>query len=203
MDDFDIDFNDEIGTSVSKLKNGQQFTNTNVRTNDSHDTDIDYDKIIESLHNSDTFANTQDGNMRPKREINMNQFARNMEVNLDNFNSREPLPVNFTHQMMNSSQNKLIEQIEQLEKTPQDSVQMTKTPEENQGFRGILSRITNFEYIDIILYVLIFMLLNNKFIIGLIYRAPFIRTIASPYPNLIIRSLIFGLSIYLIKKFNL
>jgi hypothetical protein len=52
--------------------------------------------------------------------------------------------------------------------------------------------------------VLIFILLNNKFIIELIYdKIPFVKKYDSPYPNLLIRSALFGLIIWSLKKFNI
>ena len=60
---------------------------------------------------------------------------------------------------------------------------------------------TKFNYMEIIIYMVIFVLLTNTFIIGVIYNLPFIKTINSPYPNLILRTLLFGLLVYLYKKY--
>ena len=57
--------------------------------------------------------------------------------------------------------------------------------------------------IEIIICILLFMLLNNKLIIGIIYNIPLLQKINSPYPNLLIRTIIFGVILYLIKKFNI
>ena len=71
----------------------------------------------------------------------------------------------------------------------------------NNSFKHI---IKNYIHRDILLYILLFMLLNNKFIIELINeKIQFINKLNNPFPNLIIRSIIFGLLIYSIKKFNL
>jgi hypothetical protein len=46
------------------------------------------------------------------------------------------------------------------------------------------------------------MILNNKFIIDIIFNyVPYIKNINNPYPNLLIRSLIFGLILYFYKKY--
>ena len=57
------------------------------------------------------------------------------------------------------------------------------------------------KYKDIIIYMIFFILLNNKFVIEFIYNFPYISTINSPYPNLIVRTLIFGLLYFLYKKY--
>ena len=104
MEEFDIELDSDIGTSISKIKNKELKQS---------ETDIDYDKVMEILHNSETKNsnihisnsdkfNTYVQDIRPKREINMNQFVKNIETNLDNFNKiniNEPLPLNFTKNM--------------------------------------------------------------------------------------------------------
>jgi hypothetical protein len=138
----------------------------------------------------------------------MNQFIKNIEGNLDKLNRvdlNEPLPVNFTQNMINNQPSKIIEPLNAL---PQniDSIQMInleKPKNVDEKENGIINKILNFEYRDIILYILVFILLNNKFIIELIYKIPLIKNMDNPYPNLIIRSLIFGVVIFFIKKFNL
>ena len=57
------------------------------------------------------------------------------------------------------------------------------------------------KYKDIVIYMIFFILLNNKFVIEFIYKFPYISTINSPYPNLIIRTLIFGVLAFLYKKY--
>jgi hypothetical protein len=60
------------------------------------------------------------------------------------------------------------------------------------------------DYKEILICMVLFMVLNNKIIIELIYeRVPYIKVIESPYPNLIFRTLIFGIAFFLVKKFNL
>ena len=46
------------------------------------------------------------------------------------------------------------------------------------------------------------MILNNRFIIDIIFKyVPFIKTINNPYPNLIIRALIFYAIVSIYKKY--
>ena len=157
MEDFDIDPNQEIGTSVSKIKNTTE-------------TDIDYDKILDSLQNSETLKTIS-------KDVNIGQFVKNVELDLDKMNSNN-ISINLS----------------------QDNIK----PENKNMEVNTQNVFDNFKHRDIVLYVLIFMLLNNKFIIEIIYdRIPFMKNINSPYPNLIIRGLLFGVIIYFIKKFNL
>jgi subtilase family serine protease len=204
MDEFDIELDSDIGTSVSKIKNKEQNIITN---NPNNDTEIDYDKqmhiaredpLISSSNLPDKFTSyIQD--VRPKREINMNKIVRNIENNIDNYsrvNINEPLPVNFSKNMFNSNQSQIIESFSQIPSVETIKVNTQQVEKKGKKF--------GFKYLDIFLYVLIFMLLNNKFIIELIYdRVPYIKSMDSPYPNLILRSIVFGILIFLIKKFNL
>lgn len=56
-----------------------------------------------------------------------------------------------------------------------------------------------FKYTELIVYMIIFLLLNDKFTVGLVYKLPNFQS--SPYPNLILRTLIFGTLVYLYKRF--
>jgi hypothetical protein len=244
MEEFDIELDSDIGTSVSKIKNKEQNVNPNNEIVRPSDSDIDYDKVMEILHNSETKNNVIDPpninyptnvnyqpnqqinnipiyvqDVRPKREINMNQFVKNIENVIDNKNinykNNEPIPANLTKNMMNQIQPGIdIESFNQV--PPVETIKMkqneqtldnkkeTKNVSQPVKESNLTSSVFNFEYIDLMVYVLLFVLLNNKFVIELIYdRVPFIKSVESPYPNLILRSIIFGVLIFLIKKFNL
>lgn len=234
MEEFDINGDSEIGTSVSKLKNNNVHENF-INTNDNNvnlrhtDTDIDYDKIIENLNNSETVGskstfnyedarktienfNSSVNDVRPKKAINMSQFAKNVESDLERFqnvktyNYNEPFPVNYSKHLI--PVNKPVQKIEHMANTnskPIEEIKQEKKVDKNieESKEDKLFKIFN-EYRDIIMFVLFFILLNNKFIIELIYnRVPYIKNLDSPYPNLIIRALIFGFLLWGIKKFNL
>ncbi len=151
---------------------------------------------------------------RPKKQQNMNRFVRDLETNLDNFgkvNLNEPLPVNFTRPMIAKSvpvyaKPKSIEQMGNTNVPSTTSKQEKK--QEQPKDESILGQVKNFfgkiEFREIIICMLLFMVLNNKIIIELIYdKIPWIKNVESPYPNLILRTIIFGLILILIKKFNL
>ena len=199
----------EIGTSVSKLKNNTEIKNT--------ETDIDYDKILAN-YNSETINTKTNFNydstrnkmntftstitdVRPKKSINMSQFAKNVESDLEKvsnirgYNYNEPLPVNYSKNLIQNTQ---LQKLEQTINTTPDNIIIKETKNEVSSCNIIQ------EYKDIIMNVLIFILLNNKFIIEIIYdKIPFVKKYDSPYPNLLIRSALFGLIIWSIKKFNI
>jgi hypothetical protein len=58
------------------------------------------------------------------------------------------------------------------------------------------------KYQEIIIYMIFFVLLNNKYAVDLIYKIPYVTSNDSFYLNLIIRTLIFGLLGLLYKKYN-
>lgn len=212
MEDFDFNMDDnEVGTSISKLKEKQN----DIKFSDSDH--IDYDKILDNINNSETMQNNN--NKYEKKEIehfsqkniNMNQLARNLELDLDNFHNNPnkfsnnftnnaPLPVNYTKKMIPKQH--YVETLANLDEKPE--VIPVQENKQVYSVESILDKIITFEHREILVFCLLFILLNNKFIIEFIYdRFQFVRTINSPYPNLIIRSLIFGFIIYIIKKFNL
>jgi len=207
--EFNLNDDSEIGTSVSKLKNNIDIKNT--------ETDIDYDKILANYNNSDTL-NTKTNfdydsvrnnmntltstitDIRPKKKINISQFAKNVEsdlqkVNINGYNYNEPLPVNYSKNLVQNSQLQKLEQT--INSTP--DIINNKVIKKEKPKPNIIK-----DYKDIIINVLIFNLLNNKFIIEFIYdKVPFVKKYNSHYPNLIIRSILFGLIIWSIKKFNI
>lgn len=194
MEEFDIDDindNSDIGTSVAKIKK-QDFYIEHKNT----ETDIDYDNIMNNLNNSDINDTLK---INPKINVNINQLVRNIETNIDNYrNHNEPLPVNLTQQMIeHSQQNNVIPKI--------DTIKINNQSNKNEEQSMISNVYSNFnKHIDVMLYMLFFMLLNNKFIIEFIYnKIPYMTKYNSPYPNLIFRSIIFALLILLLKKYYL
>ena len=232
MEEFDIDLNNDIGTSVLQLQNkNQQYL----------ENDFNYDNIVEQFNsesningfdynnNRDNLINTMvdtidnknkyDINhkehftntiidVRPKKQ-NINNFVRNLENNLDNFNQHistnlnEPLPVNLTKQMINNLNNKNNHIIEPMANIQEKIIPVQKKNITVQEEKVGLEKLLNIEYIEIIICIILFMLLNNKLIIESIYSIPLFQKINSPYPNLLLRAIIFGLLLFLIKKFNI
>lgn len=195
MEDFNLNFDNEIGTSVTKLKQYPQ-------RNDNFDNDIDLDAIVENLNNSETFkpkpSHPQEHftasiiDVKPKKDINNN--ARYSDMNLEklkDINLNEPLPVNFTKNMIPKNN---LPNIPKKIKEP-----MVDTKESSIKSNDYVKICLNYEHIDIILYSLLFIILNNKIIIELILKLQKTRENDSMFLNLFLRTLLFASAIYFIK----
>lgn len=210
MEDFDFNIDNEFGTSITKLKENNTNHQENIRFSEPIlESDIDYDKIIENLNNSDTFVPKQNNN-----NIDVKYLVKNIENNLDNFNNinnnprynsipfyqnntqplnfnenfnNEPLPSNFTKNMLPKKNN-----------IPNYNNQ--KYIIKNNTNHKFYEKYLKCEYIDLIIYGILFILFNNKIIIELINK---ILKIQNDYANLLLRTIIFVVIIYLIKKYNL
>ena len=139
MDEFNLNDSFEIGTSISKLKNTKNKTQSN---------------------NKDLF-----------------NLIKDLEDRLDNIETSN---------------------------TTLDSIQVN--PPIIKKNKKVTPQKQNIEkstcnYNDLIIYIIIFILLNDKFTVGTIYKFPYIKDINSPYPNLILRTLLFGSLVYLYKRF--
>lgn len=204
-DDFDYD---KVMEHFNSEQNNSTFNYDNNR-----------DVIINSMSNTlvidkqptEMFTNIQQNipsyvnENRPKKQQNMNRFVRDLENNLDNFgnvNLNEPLPVNFTKTMI-PKQTLSIQKPQIIEKMANSEVK--KEPIKEQTITDIIKNFfIKIEFREIIIIMLLFMLLNNKIVIELIYnKIPYFQNIDSPYPNLIFRTIFFGIILVLIKKFNL
>lgn len=194
MEEFDLNFDTNIGTSVSKLNNNNNNNNS--------ESDIDYDKILDKLEitetneksfeksNNKSFEHSFD--KQNDNSINMNHFAKKLENKLDNIKKdRERdmfVDVKRPPAKMNVDSIKLV----QKELKPSQAKKQVEEP-----------KVSNqFEHKDIIIYVVLFIILNSKLVIELIYdKISFTQD--KPYPNLLIRAIVFGGLLFLIKKFNL
>ena len=182
-----MEYSDDIGgTSISQLKNMKQHANTM-----SDEIDIDYSKILDDINhdvnNNDVNINSHEtresqirsiqsknDSKKSKKNINMNHFVRNLEMNIDN-----------------------------LSKKQSDSVQLNVISEKKQEYKTLYQEFLEFKYIDIIFSVLLFMLLNNRLTIETLYRLPYMDPSYSTFPNLLLRTTLFGAILFLIKKFVL
>jgi hypothetical protein len=183
MEEFDL--NDMIGTKVSNLK-------------ENADTDIDYDNILDNLKMSET--NKCDNGMCGINNRNsMNNFVKNLEKDLDNYQT--PQPINYTKNMdpQNRLQDILPREIANVVESSKDYVKK----EDNNIISNITSNLTKLLYNEIFIYTLLFILLNNNIIINLINKIPHIIRFDRFQLNLIIRTGLFGIIIYILKNINL
>lgn len=193
MEEFDIDLTNDIGTPVVQLKNK---SNNELDNNFNYEDDTCNSEIIMHDFNYDNNRNdlinkmsrTIDNNTirnvetSQTKKQNINNFVRNLEINLDNLN--QPIPENLTKQKINTND-------EQNIKINTDIIDKT-----------LINKMCKFEYMDILICMLLFILLNNKLVIQSIYDISLLDKINGPYLNLFIRAIIFGLLLFLTKKFN-
>ena len=177
MNTSELDLNDIGGPSISNLKNKKE------------EIEIDYSKILDELDinninnnisyetKENQIKNIQNTNesKKSKKNINMNSFVRNLETNIENLSKN-------------------------ISNIPHETIKIiTKTNEKTD--KSIYEQIIEFKYIDIIFCILLFMLLNNKLTIETIYKLPYINIENGVFLNLLIRSIMFGLILFIIKKY--
>ncbi len=197
MEEFDLNFDNNIGTSISKLKNNME--------NRHSETEIDYDKILDKLNASDTNdklnnqsnqSNKLNNHSLDKSHINMNHFAKKLENKLDNIKKNRDLD--------------MFADVKRLPpKMEIDSIKLVggdKTSASQKPSKKIVVEPPKvedkFQHKDIIIYIVLFIILNSKLIIEVIYDKISL-TRENPYLNLIIRAVFFGGLLFLIKKLNL
>ena len=148
--------------------------------------------------------------MRPKKAANVNNLVRMVENDLDkygkqSYSANEPLPVNLTREMMNTlNPINTIKTSQSIVPSGTVSVAQTHAPETiSEKIQYYSNKILNSKHRDILASVLLFMILNNKFIIEFIYdKIPYMKAFDSPYPNLVLRSIFYGLILLGLKKFS-
>jgi hypothetical protein len=185
------------------------------------------DIISYSTNNSNSYIK----DVIPKKEININNMVRNIESNIDNHNrnidnhnrniesnidnhniniesnidnhNRNIFSNNISNQNLKMEKNSQILPVQTIKMNNPEHINIiNETNDTDKCY--IFTKILRFEYLHFFIYVFSFILLNNPVIIKLIYdRVPYINIIKSPYPNLILRSLFFGILLLLIKKYNI
>jgi hypothetical protein len=177
MDEFDIDLSDIGGSSINNLNNSvKPNTLETIRSDRNKLTNNRPSDFIDFKDNSNIY--------KPKKNVNMNNLIKNLESDLKkySYNSDEILGNDNIPAAVNENPQKKI------------VVKDIKT--------NTIQKSSNNDKIEILIYILIFMILNNKFIIDLIFNyVPYIKNINNPYPNLLIRSLLFGILLYFYKKY--
>lgn len=111
-------------------------------------------------------------------------------------------------QKMKNNDNELINLIKDLEDRLDnleesksiDTIQVSTEPKKNiNKIKTIKNKPIKLS--ELIIYMIVFILLNNHLIVTTIHKFPYFNKINNPYPNLILRTILFGLIIYLYKKY--
>ena len=191
MEEFDLDLNDDMSTPISQLKNKSTLEKHN--NNHKHHSDFENSHITPILNNNTNYEIKRsmmykENKPKKHKQMNrpMNNFIRTLETDLDNL----PIVSHKKHDMQ-----------------PLDIVLGTSRVSFNEDKNEYIPNTYSegiMVHRDIFISILLFMLLNNKIVIEIIYNyIPAFQKMDSPYPNLLLRTLIFGLILYLIKKFKL
>jgi hypothetical protein len=87
--------------------------------------------------------------------------------------------------------------LEDIELSNSNTIQLNTKPVKK------INKLDNIKinYKDLIFLIIIFILLNDSCMITLIYNIPYLKNMNNPYPNLIIRTLLFGLLFFIYKKY--
>ena len=80
-----------------------------------------------------------------------------------------------------------------------ETIQIQTLPKKIKRKKIVIDNKINYQ--DFLIYIILFIILNLSFTIEIIYIIPNLKSLNNPYPNLIIRTLIFSLLIYLYKKY--
>jgi hypothetical protein len=153
---------------------GNRVDKLKCENNKDQEIELDYNIIlsdINELQPNPKKSQTRELTRKEKKNINMNSFVRNLETNLENLSKND----------INNNKNI-------------DSIKINKEKD-----KTYLSIIMEYKYLDIIFSILLFLLLNNKLTIETIYKLPYMN-LDNPLPNLIIRAIIFGILIFIIKN---
>jgi hypothetical protein len=142
-------------------------------------TNIDKLKSVDS--NSNNNIKNNNDMLKPKKKLNMNLFVKNLEKDLQNFKTTDSLdirPSNATNSDMPNTKRS-------------DNVINTINIETNK-----LNYLYDNIYFEVIIYMLVFMLLSHNIFNN-------ITLFQSEYISLGVRTLLFGVIIFIIKKLNL
>jgi hypothetical protein len=192
MEDMELDLNNfnEMGTSIDKIKH----------------IGMENKELFKDLNTSTRSTNT----CGLKKNFNINNFVKDLENNLDNFDNignthdaQEPQPSNIDFKKEPTTH--FIETLINTTNTT-NTTNTQNTPEINTTQNDTVEySIYNF-LINIkepLIIVLIFILLNNNELVKIVNKLPFIKSSNSDYPSLILRGVLLAIFIYYLRKMNL
>jgi hypothetical protein len=178
MEEFDINFDDHnIGTSISKIKN----------------------------YGIEGTIDRRNKRGKKKKHIDMNNFAKTIESNIESvqtldFNNDNGISaVNDRHNnnVFNSLSLNPLDNDSRTIKISNVNLDNIQTKISKKK-----SKLINNDYMIVLLYMLFFVLLNNKLVIQYIYDILGKSKMNSPFSNLLIRTSVFGLIIIIMKMIS-
>ena len=128
--------------------------------------------------------------------MNEFNFDDNSEIGTSISKLKNKVKKNDNYELYNLIKN-IEDRLDNLELSCCDSIQLEPEPKKKHK----VNKDKKINYRNIIIFMIIFLLLNDQKTIELIYNIPFINNKDSPYPNLIFRTLIFGLLFFIYDKY--
>ena len=126
-----------------------------------------------------------------KTNFNIDNFVKDLETNLDNFDNIQPSNVSFVNEKLKKKK------VENLENVVVEKVEPVETHSIN--WKELIYTFL-VEIKEPVIIIIIFILVNNPDFIRVVAKIPYINRVSTMYPSLIIRGLILALIVYLLRK---
>ena len=192
MDDIErelLNYKGDMATNIENIQNNNQSLNK-IMNSGSENKELFRD-LNTFNNNTNTCTNTK---------FDINNFVQDLENNLDNFDEQVgPKPSNIDDTLIKRKQSiteTLVNIDADIDKnTKHDSASFFNYETFNEVMYDFLIKIR-----EPLIIILLFILLNNKDFIILIYNLPFMNQTDSFYPSLIIRGMILAGIVYFLRK---
>jgi hypothetical protein len=170
----------EMSTSINRIKNIEPVINNQFEREPFSDVNLGKK---EDCYTKECKLN--------KTNFNIDNFVKDLETNLDNFDNIQPSNVSFVNEKLKKKK------VENLENVVVEKVEPIETHSINWK-----ELIYNFlvEIKEPVIIIIIFILVNNPDFIRVVAKIPYINRVSTMYPSLIIRGLILALIVYLLRK---
>ena len=146
-------------------------------------------------NNENTLKRTSCSTGKCNTTFNVNDFVQDLEQNLDNFENLDNSDVNEDPKPANNDFNNDKKERIKIEVATKPTVKASASLSYNKMMQKFLIDIK-----EPIIIVLLFILLNNKYLIRMINSIPYMDVYQ--YPSLILRGIILAVIIYLLRKLN-
>lgn len=133
-------------------------------------------------------------NKLKSKSINMENFIKDVEHELSNVSEISSLKYNpnINYNQPSKQPSKHLEPIREHESIEDIIKNKHKDEDEHEHENN---------NVELLIFIVLFILLNNKFFVDIVNSIPYVNINDNMYPNLIIRSIIFGFIIYTYKKY--
>jgi hypothetical protein len=178
-----LNYNGDMVTNIENIQSIDKITNVGSENKELFRDLNTFNK------NTNTCSNTK---------FDINNFVKDLENNLDNFDEQVgPKPSNTDDKLIKRRQSftETLVNITDIDDEKKETTAFFNYDTFNEVIYDFLIKIR-----EPLIIVLLFILLNNKDFIILIYNLPFMNQTDSFYPSLIIRGIILAIIIYFLRK---